>query len=122
TQARRLPCWYQQTAANVRRRSPLWHVYWRIILLLVCLVGSLPAQFETATVLGTVKDRTDAVISASRVILTNVETNISAVKDSDENGNFEFVNVKPGRYTLTADKSGFSQAKAENFTVNVGAR
>ena len=70
----------------------------RVILVLVCLVGSLPAQFETATVLGTVKDRTDAVISASRVTLTNVETNISAVKDSDENGNYEFVNVKPGRY------------------------
>src|SRR4051812_43478053 len=94
----------------------------KVLLLLVCLAGSLPAQFETATVLGTVKDRTDAVVSASRVTLINVETNISAVKDTDENGNFEFVNVRPGRYTLTADKSGFSQAKAENFTVNVGAR
>jgi len=69
----------------------------KLNLLLVCLAGSLSAQFETATVLGTVKDRTDAVVSAARVTLTNVETNISAPKESDDDGNFEFVNVRPGR-------------------------
>lgn len=83
---------------------------------------ALQAQFETSTVLGTVKDRTDSTVSDAKVTLTNLETNISVSKDSDGNGNYEFVNVKPGRYKVAAEKTGFSNALAEGFTVNVGAR
>jgi hypothetical protein len=89
-------------------------------LLTWCL--SLWGQFETSTVLGSVKDRSDAVVAAANVTLTNLETNISTTKTSDENGNYEFVNVKPGRYKVTAEKSGFSTAVAENVLVNVTAR
>ncbi len=94
----------------------------KLLSLLVCLAVPLLAQFETATVLGTVKDRSDALIAGSRVTLTNIDTNISAVRDTDDDGNYEFVNVRPGRYKVTAEKAGFSTASAENFTVNVGAR
>src|SRR5260221_7545525 len=50
---------------------------------------------------------------------TNMETGATASKDTDENGNFEFVNVKIGRYKLLAEKAGFTSAAAEGFTVNV---
>src|SRR5262245_11862105 len=79
-------------------------------------------QFETSTVLGTVKDRSDSVVGGVTVTLTNVDTNISAVKQTDENGAYEFVNVRPGRYKVTAEKSGFAIASAENVQVNVTAR
>lgn len=93
--------------------------------LLACLLGlscALFAQFETSTVLGTVKDSSDAVLSGARVTLTNLGTNISVSRDSDENGTFEFVNVRPGQYKLAAEKAGFSTAIAPNFVVNVAAR
>jgi len=80
------------------------------------------AQFETSSVLGTVKDTSDAVLSGARVTLTNLGTNISVARESDENGSFEFVNVKPGRYKLSAEKQGFSTAVATDFLVNVAAR
>src|SRR5262249_29367210 len=80
------------------------------------------AQFETAAVLGSVKDRTDAVVGGDRVTLTNIQTNITSTKLSDENGAYEFVNVRPGRYRVTAEKEGFATAAAEDFVVNVGAR
>lgn len=79
-------------------------------------------QFETGSVLGTVRDRSDAVVSGAKVTLTSLDTNISVSKDTDESGNYEFFNVKPGRYRLAAEKTGFSTAAADGFTVNVNAR
>ena len=92
--------------------------------LLCCLIltAAAWAQFETSAVLGTVNDRTDRVIGDAKVTLTSLETNISVSRQTDGNGGFEFGNVKPGRYRLTAEKTGFSNAVAENFQVNVTAR
>lgn len=92
------------------------------LLCLLSLCCVLWAQFETSSVLGTVKDTSDAVLSGARVTLTNLATNIVVSRVSDENGSFEFVNVKPGRYKLTAEKEGFTAASAADFVVNVAAR
>jgi hypothetical protein len=86
------------------------------------VAGTAFAQFETGAVLGAIKDSTDAVISGAKVKLTNLDTNISIARMSGENGNYEFPNVKPGRYRVVAEKEGFSPATTEDFTVNVNAR
>src|ERR671920_41005 len=94
------------------------------LTLWVCLfviASNLFAQFETSSVLGTVKDTSDAVLAGARVTLTNLGTNISVTRDTDENGSYEFVNVKPGRYKVSAEKQGFSISVADNFIVNVAA-
>ncbi len=95
-------------------------------LLLACLglslSGTLWAQFETGAVLGTIRDRSEAVIDGARVTLTSLDTNIAVSKESDGNGSFEFFNVKPGRYKLAAQKAGFTTAVASEFTVNINAR
>jgi outer membrane receptor protein involved in Fe transport len=80
------------------------------------------AQFETATVVGTVRDSSGAVVPDAKVTLTNVQTGVSAERQSDANGNFEFFTVRIGSYVLTAEKSGFSIALVENIQVTVGAR
>ena len=41
---------------------------------------------------------------------------------TDENGNFDFFNVKVGRYNLVVEHTGFSKATASDVVVNVGAR
>ncbi|MEO8658084.1 MAG: TonB-dependent receptor [Bryobacteraceae bacterium] len=92
-----------------------------IVALLLSALSAL-AQFETGSVLGVVKDRSEAAIAEAKVTLTNLDSNLSSSKLTDENGNYEFVNVKPGRYRVSAERAGFSVAKAENFTVNVTAR
>src|SRR5688500_11189356 len=83
----------------------------RTLISRVMLVRALAivarAACEPSTVLGTVKDRSDAVVGGATVTLANLDTNITAVKQTDENGAYEFVNVRPGRYKLTAEKSGF---------------
>jgi hypothetical protein len=80
------------------------------------------AQFDTATVVGTVRDTSNAVIPAAKVTLTSVATGISAEKTSSENGSFEFSAVRPGRYVITAEKNGFALALVDDVQVQVGAR
>ena len=87
---------------------------------------SLPApgfaQFDTATVVGTVRDKSSAVVPGATVTLTNLDTGIAVTRVSDENGSYEFITVRVGRYKVTAELQGFSTALADNIQVTVGAR
>ncbi len=92
------------------------------LTLLSSLAATTAAQFETATVIGTVRDSSGAVVPDAKVTLTNVQTGVTAERQSDGNGNFEFFTVRIGTYVLTAEKAGFSIALVENVQVTVGAR
>ena len=93
-------------------------------LCLVALFHPAPgyAQFDTATVVGTVRDNTGGVVPGATVTLTNLDTGIAATRVSDENGSYEFITVRVGRYKVTAELQGFSTALADNVQVTVGAR
>jgi hypothetical protein len=80
------------------------------------------AQFETATVVGTVRDSTGAVVAGATVTLTNVETGVSATRTTDAAGSYEFFTVRIGTYVVSAEKQGFAVAVADNVQVTVGAR
>ncbi len=80
------------------------------------------AQFETAEVLGTVRDASGAVVRSAAITLTNEETGIQMKTTSDESGDYDFFNVRAGRYTLSAELSGFDTFKATGVVVNVNAR
>lgn len=93
------------------------------VLFLLCLgVFRLHAQFDTATVLGSVHDASGSVVVRSMVSLVNQETGITAKTTTDENGNFNFSEVKIGLFTVAAEAPGFSKGEAKNVVVNVNAR
>ncbi|MEK7830896.1 MAG: carboxypeptidase regulatory-like domain-containing protein, partial [Acidobacteriota bacterium] len=92
------------------------------MLAVLLLAPTAFAQFDTATVLGTVTDAAGAALPKATVTLKNVATGITATAQTDENGNYQFSNVKIGTYTITAEASGFSKTAAENFQVTVNAR
>ena len=98
----------------------------RFLFACVCLVllsaTAAFAQFDTASVVGTVRDTSGAVVPGAKVTITNGETGISLVKTSTSEGNFEFTAVKPGRYVVTAEKTGFAIALVDNVQVQVAAR
>ena len=96
----------------------------RCLGLFVCLLGIAPcfAQFETADVLGTIRDAQGSVIPKAAVTLTNQDTGIEARSTTDDNGNFLFSQVKVGKYTVSAEAKGFSRAVAADIAVDVNAR
>jgi hypothetical protein len=93
----------------------------KYVVFLMCCACAY-AQFETAAVLGTVRDSSQAFVADAKVTLLNLGTGIETSASTDENGNYLFNNVKIGRYKATASKVGFSSAAAEGFTVDVNAR
>ena len=93
-----------------------------VLLGLVFSASPALAQFDTATVVGTVRDTSGAVIAGAKVTLTSAGTGISAVKTSTGDGNYEFPAVRPGMYLVTSEKAGFALALVDNLQVQVGAR
>ncbi|MBI5085727.1 MAG: TonB-dependent receptor [Acidobacteria bacterium] len=87
-----------------------------------CLAIPAAAQFDTATILGTVKDKSGGVVPGAKVTLTNIGTGISSTKEADDGGGFEFLQVRIGHYKLVAEKAGFALAVVEDFEATVGAR
>src|SRR5580700_8120660 len=83
---------------------------------------SVFAQFETAEVLGTVHDPSQGAVNGAAVTLTNQETGIEAKTKTDASGDYDFFNVKVGRYTVTIEQAGFSKFSATNINVDVGVR
>ncbi len=90
----------------------------------ICILAAMPsfAQFDTAEVVGTVRDNSGGVVPKAVVTLLNVDTGIQAKTMADEDGNYTFSNVKIGTYKVTAEAKGFSAEAASDVTVNVGAR
>ena len=95
------------------------------VLAAACVIAAaLPsfAQFDTATVVGTVRDNTGGVVPGATVTLTNIDTGVATVRVTEASGSFEFMTVRIGRYKVTAELQGFSTAVADNIQVTVGAR
>ncbi|MEK6397720.1 MAG: TonB-dependent receptor, partial [Terriglobus sp.] len=85
---------------------------------------SLPAaaQFDSAAVIGYVRDASGAAVPNATVTLTNVETAIAVTRRADGEGKFEFPSVKIGDYRVTAESAGFSKFDSGVFPLTVNAR
>ncbi|HEY8459592.1 MAG TPA: carboxypeptidase regulatory-like domain-containing protein, partial [Blastocatellia bacterium] len=96
------------------------------LILFLCIfvlaAGAAYAQFDSATVLGSIRDANGAAISGVTVTLRNIDTGLSVIAQTDSDGNFQFTNVKIGNYRVSAEKQGFSTAVAERVNVTVNAR
>jgi hypothetical protein len=93
-----------------------------ILGLFLAIALQAVAQYDSASVLGTLHDHSGAALGKGSVVLTNKATGIQQTQLSNEEGNFEFGSVKPGDYTLSAERDGFKTARTDTFTVTVGAR
>jgi Carboxypeptidase regulatory-like domain/TonB dependent receptor-like, beta-barrel len=90
---------------------------------LVCAVGLLlpsevKAQVSTASVNGTARDSSGAVIPGAKVLLHNVATNVDRTTVTNDVGRYVVVNVPPGQYRLSVTKQGF-ETQASNLTLVV---
>ena len=77
------------------------------------------AQLSTATITGIVRDVTGAVIPQAKVVLRNVGTSVERNTTSNNAGNYLFLNVNPGPYTLETSVTGFKSAHISEFTLAV---
>lgn len=78
------------------------------------------AQSTFGDIRGTVRDPTNLPIPQAVVTLHYVDENTDRETMSDSAGGFLFENLKPGNYSLSADKPGF--AKSSTVTIELTAR
>jgi len=105
---------------QIRQERPA--VYWILGLVLALFAACCFAQFDTATVLGTLRDPSGSVIPNAKVTLRNVNTGVTASTMTDEAGNFEFLTVRIGDYRVSAEAAGFAPLSTDTFNVAVNAR
>src|SRR5690242_2295052 len=74
------------------------------------------AQTDTATISGTVLDKSGAVVPGVQIQVTNVDTNLTVTTTTNNSGVYVLPGLKPGRYNLVATKSGFKQITVTDLT------
>ncbi|HXH48281.1 MAG TPA: carboxypeptidase regulatory-like domain-containing protein [Terriglobia bacterium] len=91
------------------------------MLLVFCSVTRAFAQVDTATIVGTVKDASGAVIPGASITATEVNTGIRTEVKSGADGNYVITPLKIGAYSLTVDAKGFQKVVRQNIVLNVQA-
>jgi Carboxypeptidase regulatory-like domain len=90
---------------------------------LLCLTAAVAyAQISQATLEGTVKDNTGAVIPGAAVTLKNKGTTAARAAVSDASGQYSIPNVDPAEYSLTVSFKGFKTFVISTLTLHTGER
>jgi hypothetical protein len=78
------------------------------------------AQLPTATILGTVRDNSGAVIPGADVAAKNIETDQSRTAITAEDGSYRFSALAVGSYEVRAALPGFQTVVRSGLTLTVG--
>src|ERR1035438_4059722 len=78
-----------------------------LAIALVFSGATMWAQTVTSSLVGTVVDPADAVVSGAPVTLISVDTGAVRTATTDNLGTFRFVNLEPGTYNVTVKAPGF---------------
>jgi len=97
---------------------------WLLTVLVIGIVFSLvhPPGAEaqaTATVTGTVRDSTGAVVPDAKIILHDVATSLDRVTSTNSVGNYVVPQIQPGTYEVRVTKEGFRGEVRSNVTLVV---
>jgi Carboxypeptidase regulatory-like domain len=77
------------------------------------------SQTGLTSLRGTITDPSGALLAGADVSLENSSTGFHVAASTDQNGTYEFPQIPPGKYTITATKGGFGkQTKSAELLVS----
>ena len=89
----------------------------RAAILLVIVAVS--AFSQTAQLTGVITDTSGAVVPSTKVTATDLDTGVARIGTSNESGNYLITALLPGRYEVTAERTGFKVIKRGPITLAV---
>src|SRR6202166_1639857 len=97
---------------------------WRIFVFVACAaVATYTSSAQTfyGSIVGTVTDSSGASVPGAAVTVVNNGTAEHRTAQSNADGNYEFVNLVPGRYRVDVEKTGFKHLTRDDIEVQVQA-
>jgi len=89
------------------------------LALLLLSSPSLLGQNARGTILGHVADPSGAAVLGARVTIKNVNTGVTNEFTTDGTGDFVFVNLIPGTYTVSVEGQGFKTSSSSGLILEV---
>jgi hypothetical protein len=97
---------------------------WIFVIVAISILGTDQgyAQVAGATLTGTVKDSSGAVIPNAQVVITDVATGVTRTVSPGSAGLYTAPNLLPGTYEVRVTATGFSTRLQKGVTLTVGAQ
>ena len=86
---------------------------------MLIVASALQAQVESGKVVGTVRDASGAVVAGAAVTVTETQTNAERKTASNNGGEYVVTELKPGTYTVKAERAGFKTAVEAVFKLDI---
>src|SRR6185369_15416763 len=91
-----------------------------VLFAFTLFVSQLCGQSTNGSIGGTIEDATKALLPGVTVAATNVDTGVASMSLSNEAGAYNFPNLSPGRYKVTAELSSFQTETRTNVELGGG--
>jgi hypothetical protein len=96
----------------------------RIIFVISIVLTTLASAYVlradvTGSILGVVRDRSQAVVAGARIVATNVQTNLRQETVSAADGSFHILALPAGTYELAIAATGFRQFTTTDIDLKV---
>ena len=85
-------------------------------------VRALAQGETTSAVVGEVRDASSAVVAGATVTITNRETGLKRIAETDDAGRFNFPQLKPGTYSVRVEARGFDPGQIDNVVSGLGQK
>ena len=89
------------------------------VAILFCAGGSLLAQSDKGTIVGSVADSTGAIVANVTITAVNAATNLQRNTQTTEAGRFTIPELPAGSYSVSASFAGFKTHTQSGVTVEV---
>jgi hypothetical protein len=90
-----------------------------VVAVCVLIPTLLIAQGATGRIIGRVTDPSTAVLANVKVTLTNQGTGVSVVAQTNDSGDYSFLNVVPGTYQASFELTGFKKNLQKDIILDV---
>jgi len=85
----------------------------------MCVAPELCAQTSTTSLRGTVTDPQGAAVPGAEIHLSYDEAGLHRTEHANGSGQYQFLEIPPGTYTVTASAKGFDTAKKDGVALLV---
>jgi hypothetical protein len=85
----------------------------------LAISGQVSAQIISGDLVGTVLDKTGAVVPGARIEATKVDTGVKYETKASDSGEYRFNNLPVGTYSVSASTANFATTTVNNFVIEL---